>query len=277
MDTVIGYQLRTECVKAKTLTKEENLELVRQIQAGNKEAINKYVICNGKLVIKVIKDKFPYYIESEDVFQAGLIGLLKAAEMYETDSEASVATYAYDWIRQSIGRYITNCESTVRIPVHTNEKLIKIKQAVYKYDSEDTKQDKLEFIQEHTGFDSKLINELLPYVDSSISLNSMVESDSDTVGEIIDLIADESESIESRIENKDVSERLHKVLKEALNDKEYTIIMNRFGFFGEEKTFDEITTLVGIKSRQGIQQCEARALKKLQQPKYEKILRELYR
>lgn len=275
MDKIVGFQLKTECLKASTLTKEENEELVRKIQQGNMEAANKFIIGNGKLVIRILKDKFPYYADSEDAFQAGIMGLLKAANLYDFRNGATVSTYAYNWIRQAIGRYITDSEANIRIPIHANDKLIKIKQAITRYDNDNIQSDRIEFIQEQTGFDLKTINDLIMYVDSGVSLNAEVASDSDTKSEMGDFIADESENIEEKVENKAVSEALQKILKEALNDKEYTIIMHKFGFFGEEKTFEEITSLVGIKSRQGIQQCEARALEKLKQPKYAKILQEL--
>lgn len=275
MDTIVGYQLKKICLKAETLTKEENLELVEKIQNGDKEAANKFIIGNGKLVIKILKDRYPYYADSEDAFQAGVMGLLKAANMYDFRNGASVATYAYNWIRQSIGRYITDSEANIRIPVHTNEKLIKIKQAINRYDNENIQSDRIEYIQEQTGYDLKTLDELMPYVDNSISLNTTVDSDSEAKSEIGDLIADDSESIEEIIETNDLRDRLRKILKEVLNDKEYEIIMYRFGFYGEEKTFDEIKDIIGITSRQGIQQCEARAIKKLRHPKYEKLLREL--
>ena len=120
-----GFSLIKTCAKAKTPTREENLELVRRIQAGDKEAESEFAIRNGKLVIKVIKNKFNMYIDNEDVFQAGLLGLLKAAEKFDLKdkSDISVATYAYIWIRQSIGRYISENENDIRIPVHANEKL----------------------------------------------------------------------------------------------------------------------------------------------------------
>lgn len=275
MDDIVGFHLKAECLKAKTLTKEENEELVKKIQQGNMDAANKFIIGNGKLVIKILNDKFPYYADSEDAFQAGVMGLLKAANLYDFRNGATVSTYAYNWIRQSIGRYITDSEANIRIPIHANDKLIKIKQAIIKYDNDNIQSDRIEFIQEQTGFDLKTINDLIMYVDSGVSLNAEVASDSDTKSEMGDFIADESENIEEKVENKVISEALQSVLKEALNEKEYTIIMHKFGFFGEEKTFEEITSLVGIKSRQGIQQCEARALEKLKQPKYAKILQEL--
>ncbi len=277
MDNIIGYQLRTECLRAKTLTKEENLDLVRRIQAGDKEAANKYILCNGKLVIKVIKEKYPYYIDSEDVFQAGIMGLIKAADKFDFSYDVTVSTYAYTWVTQSIGRYIADSEADIRIPIHANEKLIKIKMAINKYENESIQKDRDKFIAEETGFDAQTIADLLPYAENKVSLNSLVSNDGDSDSEMLDFIEDGKINIEHQVETKDVSDRLKKVLREALNDKEYLIIMHRFGFMGDTKTFDEIKEIIGITSRQGIQQCEAKALRKLKHPKYASILRELYK
>lgn len=277
MDNIIGYQLKAECLKAKPLTKEENLELVRRIQAGDKEAANQFVLRNGKLVIKVIKEKYPYYVDSEDIFQAGIMGLLKAADKFDFSFDNTVSTYAYNWIVQSIGRYIVDSESDIRIPIHTNEKLIKIKMAINKYENENIQKDKYEFIQAETGFDLQTIKELIPYIENSVSLNSIVNADDDSDTEMMDFIADSKDSIEKQVESKEIRNKIQEVLKEALNEREYTIIMYRFGFFGDTMTFDEIKRIVGITSRQGIQQCEARALRKLKHPRYASILRELYK
>lgn len=277
MDNIIGYQLRTECLRAKPLTKEENLELVKKIQSGDKEAASQFILRNGKLVIAVIKEKYPYYIDSEDVFQAGIMGLLKAADRFDFSFDNTVSTYAYTLITQSIGRYIVDSESDIRIPVHMNAKLIKIKIALNKYESENLQEDKFKFLQAETGFDLQTIKELIPYIDNSLSLNAVVNTDSDSDTEMMDFIADNKDSIEKQVESKEVRNKVQEVLKEVLNEKEYTIIMYRFGFFGNKMTFDEIKKLVGIKSRQGIQQCEARALRKLRHSRYTDILRELYK
>ena len=277
MDNIVGYQLRTECLRAKTLTKEENLDLVRRIQDGDKEAATKYILCNGKLVVKVIKEKYPVYIDSEDVFQAGIMGLIKAADKFDFSYDVTVSTYAYTWIVQSIGRYIADSEADIRIPIHANEKLIKIKMAINKYDNESVRSDRDKFIANETGFDAQTLAELLPYAENKVSLNSLVNSDGDSDSEMLDFIEDGNTNIEHQIETKDVSERLKTILKEALNDKEYLVIMHRFGFMGDTKTFDEIKDIIGITSRQGIQQCEAKALRKLKNPKYASVLRELYK
>lgn len=277
MDNIVGYQLRTECLKSKSLTKEENIELVRKIQAGDKDAANQFILRNGKLVISIINEKFPNYKDDEDVFQAGILGLLRAAEKFDFNFENTVGTYAYSWIMQSIGRYIVDLNTDIRIPVHTNEKLIKIKQAINKYENSNLKTNRNEFIQKETGLDSQTIDKLMPYLDNIVSMNTVIDTDGDGYAEIGDFIADNKDSIEKQLEKKEVKDKVQEILKEVLNKKEYMIIMYRFGFFGDTMKFDEIKRIIGITSRQGVQQCEAKALIKLKHSKYADILKDFWR
>lgn len=51
---------------------------------------------NAKMIWK-LTNRF-YGIDKNDLFQAGVVGLLKAAKKYKMDSETKFSTYAYDYI-----------------------------------------------------------------------------------------------------------------------------------------------------------------------------------
>ena len=58
-----------------------------------------------KLVSK-IAGKYSYYSSFEDLKQVGMIGLLKALEKYEINSNTKFSTYAVFWIRGEILEYL---------------------------------------------------------------------------------------------------------------------------------------------------------------------------
>lgn len=275
MDNSIGFRLKSECLRAKTPTQEENLDLIRRIQAGDKTAASDFIVRNGKLVVRLISTNYPSYKDNEDVFQAGLMGLLKSAERFDFSYNVTMGTYAYNWITQSVGRYIADCESEIRIPVHTGNKLTKIRQAIRKYEADRESGDIKKYIIETTGFSVSDIDLLMPYVEKSTSLNSVVDTDDGSDSEVMDFIADSKDSIEKTVERQAVSEHVREILKEVLNEKEYAVIEYRFGFDSKVKSEAELRKITGITSRQGIQQCEARAIRKLRHPKYARLLREL--
>lgn len=93
---------------------------------------NKLVNTNLRLCIslanKVYKDAGGDRNESFsklDLINEGVIGLMKAVDMYVYGVKAKVTTYAYWWVNQKITRYVKN-NNPVRIPVHVYDLVNKI-------------------------------------------------------------------------------------------------------------------------------------------------------
>ncbi len=88
-----------------------NEELVQLYQAGDKLALNKLIEQNIGMVRKLtyrFKLKHNKSIDSEDLIQEGIIGLIIAADKYDPNYEnkAEFITYAVYWINQRIYRYL---------------------------------------------------------------------------------------------------------------------------------------------------------------------------
>lgn len=264
MDKSVGFSLRAECFKTETATKEENAEFVRRIQSGDKSATTEFILKNGKLITSIIKTYYPSCVDSDDAFQQGAIGLLKAVEKFDASmQEASVTTYAYDWIRQSVGRYIHESGNMVHIPIHACETLNKIKRSINKYNIDTDGNDLKKFVCKDANIDEETYDWLIPYTQSGSSLNSIVgNNDGDESSELQDFIADDNISTSQSVENKIMSNNIRKALREILNDKEYIVICYRAGLGCEVLTFEEIGNILGI-SRQAVQTMEARIMKKL--------------
>lgn len=63
-------------------------------------------------------------LEVDDLMQEGALGLLRAARTFDP-TKGAWATYASHWLRQSMGRSLQNMGSTVRAPVHLQERRVK--------------------------------------------------------------------------------------------------------------------------------------------------------
>lgn len=263
MDKTVGFRLKTECLRAKTPSQEENLELVRRIQNNDSDAASEFILRNGKLVVNAISKYYPLQKDSEDAFQAGLIGLLKSAKSFDLSMDTSISTYAYIWVRQAVGRYIANNENDIRIPIHSYSDLVKIKTVMKEYESENSDLDIKEYIMKKTGFDKDTIDLLMPYVNGSLSLNSVVDNSDGTDTELADFIADENKGTEQRVIENIVKDDVMKVLMNVLNSKELEVIKYKYGLDGAVESMEELMNVTGIHSRQGIQQCEIRVLRRL--------------
>ena len=75
-----------------SLSKQE--ELLQKIALGDQGAREEFIVANMRLVLSVIKRFWAQKISSDDVFQAGCIGLLKAIDNFDLNVGVKFSTYA---------------------------------------------------------------------------------------------------------------------------------------------------------------------------------------
>ena len=94
-----------------------NEEIVERIQSGENTLIEALYSQNKGLIYSIAR-RFQALENVEDLQQEGYFGLVTAARLWDGSKGASFSTYATYWIQQTIIRYIENCGSVVRVPVH---------------------------------------------------------------------------------------------------------------------------------------------------------------
>ena len=103
-----------------------NEELAARIQSGIDEAENMLQLWQqNKGLIHSVARKYAAYEDIEDLEQQGYLGLCDAVQGYRPEEGAAFSTYALIWIRQSIQRYIDDCSTAVRIPVHRRQEIVR--------------------------------------------------------------------------------------------------------------------------------------------------------
>lgn len=111
-----------------------NEQLVTLIRAGEDEADNMLKLWqqNKGFIYKLAK-RYSGYDELEDLTQEGYLGLCEAVHQYDIDMGVPFINYAAFWIKQAMRRYIDNCSSVVRIPVHAKEDIREYQKALKEY------------------------------------------------------------------------------------------------------------------------------------------------
>lgn len=89
-----------------TLTKEEEIELTRNIKNGDVKSLEKLIVCNLKFVVNIAKSYRKTNIPFTDLISEGNIGLIKAAKKFDETKDVRFTTYAVWWIKSSIQEYI---------------------------------------------------------------------------------------------------------------------------------------------------------------------------
>lgn len=107
-------------------SREEICDLVLKAKDGDIGARNSIIEHNLGLCKKITfqyRTSTLYFprIEFDDLVQEGVIGLVRAVELFEGSKGNQFSTYAYWWIQQSVRRYIDNTKYLVRVPVHAND------------------------------------------------------------------------------------------------------------------------------------------------------------
>ena len=107
----------------------EEIELAKRIADGDKEAKNKLIESNMRLVVSIAKRYMGRGMSFADLYSDGNMGLIKAAEKFDYTKGFKFSTYATWWIRQAITRAIADHARTIRVPVHMVETINKVKRA----------------------------------------------------------------------------------------------------------------------------------------------------
>ena len=114
----------------KPATKEELVKLWKQAAKKDKNAVNRLVELNYRLVLSIAK-KFAKktYMDYMDLVADGNMGLVKAVEKFDPNKEIQFSTYATYWIEQYIRKSIENNSKMIRVPSHVQDEINRWKKA----------------------------------------------------------------------------------------------------------------------------------------------------
>lgn len=247
--------------KVPLLSFEEELDLSRRIQAGEKRALNKLIESNLRLVVKIARQFSSPDVPLIDLIQEGNIGLMRAAEKYDHAKAVRFSTYASWWIRQSISRALANKRRTIRLPHRKEEALRKIQRAYTVLSQTLMRQPSAEEIAREVGMGKHEVESIMELGNSIVSLDMEAGEDN---GCLLDVFEDETYAPDRAMLDRSTRENTINFLSQLM-EKEKKILMYRFEFFGGKKyTLKHIGEEFGM-SPETVRQIEIRALTKLRE------------
>ena len=249
------------------LEPKEELRLIKNAQAGDKDAYDEIVQHNLKLVWSVAKGmgSSGVGVDFDDRIQNGSLGLMTAVDKFdpekinpETGKPYKFSTYATWWIRQAISRGTAEMDRLIRLPVHCIEKLIDIDKFVKNYQNENGEEPDKETVREAFPEITRETFDAIYNVQCPVSFDNIVhrvaEDDGEnSVGDLIAYInpsvldADTVSDVERESERRFLGEKVREAWKKFLDEREILVIGYRFGLIdGKEYTLEQVADLLPV-------------------------------
>ena len=234
------------------LTTKESEELMLRLKAGDKQARDKFIVGNMRLVLSLVKRFRIKNLGADDVFQAGCVGLIKAIDGFDVSVGVKFSTYAVPMIVGEIKRYLRDGNS-LRVSRSIRDmayRVLKAREEIESRDEEAT----IEKIAQELQVAQREVVYALDAISDPVSLYEPVYNKSGDTLLLMDQLADSKNTDEIWTEHVALSEAMQR-----LGDRERKILFLRYF---EGKTQTEISEEVGISQAQ-VSRLEKNALQNI--------------
>lgn len=261
-----------------TETSKEKLQILRQNltnkEQEREELLQKYIdnsrkyrdsfIANNQRLVMSIAGKKQGFSPLDELVSEGNLGMMRALEKFDVEAGTKFSTYATWWIKQYIQRFIMEKQRVIRIPVHREEKLLRLKAVKDKLTKMLYREPTLEELSVETGYSLKIIEELLEddiQLNGIVSLNRSINDEEDSKMEMF--LGEEDTGFDEVDSDLFINYFLEAMDKANLSQKEQQVIIMRYGLLdGIPHTLGEIGEVFNV-SRERIRQIEVKALHKI--------------
>lgn len=240
----------------KVLKESEKIELLKKARQGDKQARDELIKGNLRLVLSVIQ-RFQNRGESmDDLFQVGVIGLIKAIDNFNLDLNVKFSTYAVPMCIGEIRRYLRD-DSPIRVSRSMKDTAYKAMQVKEELINKNKKEPSVDEIAKALNMEKSEVVLALEAIVDPISLYEPVYNDGGDTIYVMDQVGD------SNTDGDWIDEIMIKDEIKNLDPREKNILYLRFM---QGKTQMEVAKEVGISQAQ-VSRLEKNALRRIKDHK----------
>lgn len=234
------------------LSEDKKMELLAKVKQGDKKARDELIQGNLRLVLSVIQKFMSRGTPPDDLFQVGVVGLIKAIDNFNIDLDVKFSTYAVPMITGELRRYLRD-DNAIRVSRSTRDLAYRAMQAKERLtatsDTEPTPRD----ISKELGVKESEVVFALESISDPVSIYEPVYSSTGDTLYVLDQLGDSS-SDEGWIDELMLREAI-----KMLSDREKNILYLRFY---QGKTQVEVANEIGISQAQ-VSRVEKSALSRI--------------
>lgn len=228
-------------------------ELFRRYHDGDESARELLIEGNLRLVLSVIKRFENRNEDMDDLFQVGVVGLLKAIENFNPDLDVMPSSYLCPMISGEVRRYLRD-NNTIRVSRSLRDTAYRALQVRERLTAEKSKEPSVDEIAKEMGLPKESVVQALDAIQDPVSLFEPVYHDGGDTLFVMDQVSDDKNGDKLWLENLSLQEAMH-----HLSEREKKIVALRF--FGG-KTQTEVSSEIGISQAQ-VSRLEKSALKRM--------------
>lgn len=214
---------------------EQNIELIKQAQAGDERAKELLIEQNYPLVKSIIRRYCNKGVDYEDLFQLGCVGFVKAINNFDVNFDVKFSTYAVPMIAGEVKRFLRD-DGYIKVSRAIKSLGLQIKQYLKAEQDKGVEPD-IDTIAKHFGIDPQEVVFAMDASKYPVSIFAPLEHDSEDGATIAERIEDST----SAQDNLD-----HFVLKQlikGLDERARKIIILRYY---HDKTQTEVAKIMGV-------------------------------
>lgn len=234
---------------------ERTFELIRQSQAGDKEAKEQLIKMHSGLIWNVVRRFMGRGYETEDLYQIGAIGLIRAIDKFDFNYEVKFSTYAVPLISGEIKRFLRD-DGMIKVSRTLKENQWKIKKAIEIFNHEKGREPTVEELSKELLLEPE---EIMLSMEAVVEVESMDQSLYSQDGKEISL---KDRVASEKNEQEELMDRLFlQQLMENLDKRERMLIELRYY---ENKTQTQIAETLGISQVQ-VSRLEKKILRRMKE------------
>ena len=264
-DEVLGLYLK-DIKNIPLLTHEEEIELAKKAQAGDKAAKNKLVNSNLRFVVNVAKKYQNHGLDLTDLISEGNIGLITAVEKFDFSKGYHFISYAVWWIRQSVLKAVCEKSRGIRLPLNRANELVQIEHARKVVGNKKSEQQEYEEIASMLNMTSEHVRDMINISRDMVSLDAEVNNGDNSHTSFGDF---QEDTLYGRPDENAIDEAMSNDIEYVLNTlrpNEAKVIRMRYGLNGHKPmSLKEVGEECEL-TKERIRQIEKHALVRLQHP-----------